>query len=155
METQKQNALAEMHKIVSGYNYQNPNIEVGENAAIKEQAAPVVSQPAVSVTETPVQTDPAVAPAAAKEPVEPDYETQGLHPVLEKLSSECERLGASDIFISTGFPPSFKINGELTPTSFPVLSPADAKKLVYSTLTAIQRKRFLEELELNYAVSSR
>ena len=165
METQKQNALAEMHKIVSGYNYQSPNIEVGENAAIKEQTASAVSQsasgakpvsqPAAPATETHVQTAPAAAPAAAKEPVEHDYETQGLHPVLEKLSSECERLGASDIFISTGFPPSFKINGELTPTSFPVLSPADAKKLVYSTLTAIQRKRFLEELELNYAVSSR
>ena len=28
-----------------------------------------------------------------------------LHPLLEKMAAECEKRGASDIFISAGFPP--------------------------------------------------
>lgn len=79
----------------------------------------------------------------------------GLHPVLEQLSSACEKHQASDIFISTGFPPSLKIHGELTPMKYPALSAQDAKTLVYSTLSDAQRARFAKELELNYSVSSK
>lgn len=80
---------------------------------------------------------------------------QGLHPLLEQISALCEKHQASDVFISTGFPPSLKINGELTPLKYPVLSAQDAKTLVYSTLSAAQRERFVNELELNYSVSSK
>ena len=78
----------------------------------------------------------------------------GLHPLLEKMAAECEKRGASDIFISAGFPPSFKINGELTPVPLKPLTQQDTQILVYSTMSPDQRARFDHELELNYSVSS-
>ena len=77
-----------------------------------------------------------------------------LHPLLEKMAAECEKRGASDIFISAGFPPSFKINGELTTVPLKPLTPQDTEVLVYSTMSDEQRIRFEEELELNYSVTS-
>ena len=81
-------------------------------------------------------------------------EKPGLHPLLEKMSAECEKRLASDIFISVNFPPSFKINGELTPVPLKPLTPQDTEVLVYSTMSDGQRIRFEEELELNYSVTS-
>ena len=81
-------------------------------------------------------------------------EKPGLHPLLEKMSAECEKRLASDIFISVNFPPSFKINGELTPVPLKPLTPQDTEVLVYSTMSDEQRIRFEEELELNYSVTS-
>lgn len=80
--------------------------------------------------------------------------TPALHPLLEKMAVECEKRLASDIFISTGFPPSFKINGELTPVPLKVLTAVDTQSLVYSTMTPEQRIKFDKELELNYSVQS-
>ncbi|UOP04015.1 PilT/PilU family type 4a pilus ATPase [Kingella kingae] len=70
------------------------------------------------------------------------------------MAAECEKRGASDIFISAGFPPSFKINGELTPVPLKPLTQQDTQILVYSTMSPDQRARFDHELELNYSVSS-
>ena len=81
-------------------------------------------------------------------------EKPGLHPLLEKMSAECEKRLASDIFISVNSPPSFKINGELTPVPLKPLTPQDTEVLVYSTMSDEQRIRFEEELELNYSVTS-
>ena len=81
-------------------------------------------------------------------------EKPALHPLLEKMSAECEKRLASDIFISVNFPPSFKINGELTPVPLKPLTPQDTEVLVYSTMSDEQRIRFEEELELNYSVTS-
>ena len=58
------------------------------------------------------------------------------------------------IFISAGFPPSFKINGELIPVPLKPLTAQDTQTLVYSTMSPDQRARFDQELELNYSVSS-
>lgn len=77
-----------------------------------------------------------------------------LHPLLEKMAAECEKRSASDIFISVGFPPSFKINGELTPVPLKALTAQDTQSLVHSTMTSRQQARFAEELELNYSVTS-
>ena len=78
-----------------------------------------------------------------------------LHPRLEKMAAECEKRGASDIFISAGFPPSFKINGELTPVPLKPLTQQDTQVLVYSTMSSEQRSRFDHELELNYSATSK
>lgn len=77
-----------------------------------------------------------------------------LHPLLEKMAVECEKRSASDIFISAGFPPSFKINGELTPLPLKTLTANDTQTLVYSTMMPDQRIKFDKELELNYSVQS-
>ncbi|MDO4434282.1 MAG: PilT/PilU family type 4a pilus ATPase [Alysiella sp.] len=78
----------------------------------------------------------------------------GLHPLLEKMAAESEKRNASDIFISAGFPPSFKINGELTPVPLKPLTAQETQILVHSTMSSEQRVRFEQELELNYSVSS-
>ena len=78
-----------------------------------------------------------------------------LHPLLEKMAAECEKRGASDIFISAGFPPSFKINGELIPVPLKPLTQQDTQVLVYSTMSSEQRSRFDHELELNYSAMSK
>lgn len=85
---------------------------------------------------------------------ESETQNQALHPLLEKMASECEKRLASDIFISTGFSPAFKINGELIPAPLKALSAQDTQILVYSTMTPEQKDRFGKELELNYSVSS-
>ena len=77
-----------------------------------------------------------------------------LHPLLEKMAMECEKRQASDIFISAGFPPSFKINGELFPVPLKPLTANDTQTLVYSTMMPEQRPKFDKELELNYSVQS-
>ncbi|ULJ68911.1 PilT/PilU family type 4a pilus ATPase [Wielerella bovis] len=94
------------------------------------------------------------APAGGAASTAEAAQRKGLHPLLEKMSAECERRGASDIFISAGFPPSFKINGELTPMPLKPLSQQDTQILVHSTMNPDQRARFDQELELNYSVSS-
>ena len=104
------------------------------------------------------QAKPQAAPKTASEKtvasVMARKEKPGLHPLLEKMSAECEKRLASDIFISVNFPPSFKINGELTPVPLKPLTPQDTEVLVYSTMSDEQRIRFEEELELNYSVTS-
>lgn len=77
-----------------------------------------------------------------------------LHPLMEKMAAECEKRLASDIFISTGFPPSFKINGELVPVPLKPLTDLDTQILVYSTMTPEQRAKFDQDLELNYSATS-
>ncbi|MCG7657743.1 PilT/PilU family type 4a pilus ATPase [Wielerella bovis] len=94
------------------------------------------------------------APAGGAASTSEAAQRKGLHPLLERMSAECERRGASDIFISAGFPPSFKINGELTPMPLKPLSQQDTQILVHSTMNPDQRARFDQELELNYSVSS-
>ncbi len=104
------------------------------------------------------QAKPQAAPKTASEKtvasVMARKEKPALHPLLEKMSAECEKRLASDIFISVNFPPSFKINGELTPVPLKPLTPQDTEVLVYSTMSDEQRIRFEEELELNYSVTS-
>ncbi|EIC13283.1 PilT/PilU family type 4a pilus ATPase [Kingella kingae] len=116
-------------------NYKVTN-DAAKPAAPAGRAVPASAQATVTASE--------IAPA----------KKSGLHPLLEKMAAECEKRGASDIFISAGFPPSFKINGELTPVPLKPLTQQDTQILVYSTMSPDQRARFDHELELNYSVSS-
>lgn len=85
-----------------------------------------------------------------------NQKTTGLqiHPLLEKMAMESEKRSASDIFISVGFPPSFKVHGELVPVPLKPLTSQDTHMLVYSTMTPEQRSRFERDLELDYSVTS-
>ena len=81
-------------------------------------------------------------------PVEP-------HPLIEKMAVEAVRLNASDIFISTGFPPSFKIDSVLTPAPVKALGRDEAAKIVFSTMNKAQRAQFAQDLELNYSLQAK
>lgn len=107
---------------------------------------------------TPIKAQPVTAEALAglsemaqKSIIEPVK----LHPLLEKMAVEALRLHASDIFINTEYPPAFKINGVVTPAPVKMLTMTEVTQVVFSTMNAPQQKRFLDELELNYAVRAK
>lgn len=63
--------------------------------------------------------------------------------------------GASDMHISAGAPPAFRINGQMVRSKTPPLSPEDTKMLIYALLTDEQRKRFEENKELDFGFGVR
>jgi twitching motility protein PilU len=70
------------------------------------------------------------------------------------LLSTMKEAGASDLFVTVGFPPAFKINGSMTPMpGEEALTQGTSEEIVLSTMTDLQKKEFLETNELNYAIS--
>ena len=80
---------------------------------------------------------------------------QHLHPVLDRMCQYAEQRGASDIFISTGFPPSVKIDGSLIPVPLPALTHEETAAIVASTMNPTQKHDFIKNLEVNYSVQSK
>ncbi|ASK27318.1 PilT/PilU family type 4a pilus ATPase [Neisseria chenwenguii] len=78
-----------------------------------------------------------------------------LHPILDRMCSEAETRGASDIFITAGFPPAMKISGELSPIPHKALTGKETAEIVESTMNPDQLEAFNREWELNYSVQSR
>jgi twitching motility protein PilU len=60
---------------------------------------------------------------------------------------------ASDLFITTGFPPAFKINGKITPASTQPLSHQQTRALVSSIMNGRQTDEFESSHECNFAIS--
>lgn len=60
----------------------------------------------------------------------------------------------SDLYLSTGAPPSAKFQGALKPLSREALKPGQIAKLLDDILDDEQRQEFAEELELNIAIST-
>ena len=61
---------------------------------------------------------------------------------------------ASDLFITAGVAPSMKINGRITPVSQTVLTPEQAREVVYSVMNDQQRSEFEATNECNFAISA-
>ncbi|MBI5893876.1 MAG: type IV pilus twitching motility protein PilT [Deltaproteobacteria bacterium] len=60
--------------------------------------------------------------------------------------------GASDMHITAGSPPRFRINGRLINIgTMPVLTPVDTKQMCYSILADAQKHKFEEENELDFS----
>ncbi|NOR52265.1 MAG: PilT/PilU family type 4a pilus ATPase, partial [Gammaproteobacteria bacterium] len=59
----------------------------------------------------------------------------------------------SDLFITTGIPPTMKVNGQMMPVSKGSLTPDTARQLVYSIMDSKQRKEFDETHECNFAIA--
>ena len=57
----------------------------------------------------------------------------------------------SDMHISAGCPPKFRINGELISLNLPVLTPEDTKTLCLSVLSEDQKKLLYKNYELDFA----
>lgn len=97
----------------------------------------------------------AAAPKAASKVEGLLRERAQLHPLLEKMAEESLKRNASDIFISSNFPPSFKIDGTLIPVPLKPLTEDEAAQIVYSTFNDEQKEAFPKELELNYSLQSK
>jgi len=70
---------------------------------------------------------------------------------MRQLLEEMVSKNASDLHITVGAPPVFRIDGDLAPTSYEVLTPQMTEQLVYSILNDQQKKRFEMEHELDFS----
>ena len=61
--------------------------------------------------------------------------------------------GGSDLYLTTGAPPSAKFDGELRPLSDEKLSPGFTRDLAYELMDGQQAREFDEKLEMNLAIS--
>ncbi|MFV8818829.1 PilT/PilU family type 4a pilus ATPase [Haliea sp. E17] len=71
---------------------------------------------------------------------------------IEDLLQRVVDEGASDGFISTGAPPSIKVDGTIFPVRETPLSSEEARDLVLSTMDEKQQREFLAHHELNFAI---
>ncbi len=70
---------------------------------------------------------------------------------LQKLLETVIEKKASDLHITTGAPPMFRIDGKLVSFDPTTLTAPDTKRLCYSVLTDAQRHKFEEENELDFS----
>lgn len=70
---------------------------------------------------------------------------------LQKLLEMVIEKRASDLHITTGAPPQFRIDGKLVSFDNTPLTAQDTKRLCYSVLTDAQRHKFEEENELDFS----
>lgn len=72
--------------------------------------------------------------------------------LLDYLKILVERDG-SDLFLSTGAPPSAKFHGKLTPIEDRILASGDVKKMAYALMDDEQKADFERKPEMNLAIS--
>ncbi len=74
---------------------------------------------------------------------------------LPDLLKKTVELDASDLHLATDTPPQVRVHGKLQRLPLDPLTPAETKRLAYSVLTDAQKKRFEEELELDFSFGIR
>jgi twitching motility protein PilU len=72
---------------------------------------------------------------------------------FQSLLQMMVRKDASDLFLTAGVAPSFKINGVITPISDAPLNADQARKLAESLMNETQRAEFDQTLECNFAIA--
>lgn len=60
---------------------------------------------------------------------------------------------ASDLHLTAGQPPVYRIDGDMTPLKVPPLSPEQVKQLIYSVMNENQRAEFEKDMDLDFAIS--
>src|SRR5687768_15870175 len=59
---------------------------------------------------------------------------------------------ASDVHLTPGFAPAIRVRGRIAPLDgYPALAPQDTREIVYSLLNDAQRKRFENNMQLDFA----
>jgi len=81
--------------------------------------------------------------------MERDQATELVHNLLRGMISQ----KASDLFITAGFPPAFKIDGKMTPVSSQALTPQHTQELARSIMNDRQAAEFESTHECNFAIS--
>ena len=81
--------------------------------------------------------------------MERDQATELIHNLLRGMISK----KASDLFITTGFPPAFKIDGKMTPVSTQTLTMQHTQELARSIMNDRQAAEFETTHECNFAIS--
>ena len=81
--------------------------------------------------------------------MERDQATELVHNLLRGMVNK----KASDLFVSAGFPPAFKVNGKLTPVSNQALTAQHTLELARSVMNDRQAAEFEATHECNFAIS--
>jgi twitching motility protein PilT len=75
---------------------------------------------------------------------------------LRQLLEEMTQKGASDLHLTAGVPPEFRVDGSLVPAAeHEVLTPETTASLAYSVMSDEQRKRFETTRELDFSFGIR
>ncbi len=81
--------------------------------------------------------------------MERDQATELVHNLLRGMVSQ----KASDLFITSGFPPAFKVDGKMTPVSSQALTSQHTQELARSIMNDRQAAEFESTHECNFAIS--
>ena len=73
--------------------------------------------------------------------------------IINALLQLMRTRGASDLFLTVGFPPAIKIDGAISPVSNQKLSAADLRELTRVTMNEKQWLAFEQQNESNFAIS--
>ncbi len=77
------------------------------------------------------------------------FDNSGLWSYLQAMADA----NASDLFITVGKPPCFKVDGRVVPFSTQPLTSDQVNKLAFATMSLEQGDEFRRELESNFAIS--
>jgi len=81
--------------------------------------------------------------------MEREQATELIHNLLRGMISK----KASDLFITTGFPPAFKVDGKVTPVSHQALTSVHTQELARAIMNDRQAAEFEATHECNFAIS--
>ncbi len=81
--------------------------------------------------------------------MEKDQAVKFIHELLRGLVAR----KASDLFITAGFPPAFKVDGKMTPVSNQSLTPQHTQELARSLMNDKQAQEFEGTKECNFAIN--
>ena len=81
--------------------------------------------------------------------MERDQAVKFIHELLRALVAK----KASDLFITAGFPPAFKLDGKMTPVSNQSLTPQHTQELARSLMNDKQAQEFEATRECNFAIN--
>uniref|UniRef100_A0A832ML01 Type IV pilus twitching motility protein PilT n=1 Tax=Eiseniibacteriota bacterium TaxID=2212470 RepID=A0A832ML01_UNCEI len=70
---------------------------------------------------------------------------------LRQLLEDMVHRKASDLHLTAGVPPEFRVDGAITPSEYEVLTPEACASLAYSVMSDEQRKRFETTKELDFS----
>jgi twitching motility protein PilT len=70
---------------------------------------------------------------------------------LAEMLQRAIQAGASDLHLTIGTPPQYRVDGKLRPMDLPPLTPADTKRLAYSVMTDTQKHAFEEKWEFDFS----
>src|SRR4026208_2245410 len=81
--------------------------------------------------------------------MEKDQAVKFIHELLRGMRAK----KASDLFITAGFPPAFKLDGKMTPVSTQSLTPQHTQELARSLVNDKQEQEFERTKECNFAIN--
>ncbi len=70
---------------------------------------------------------------------------------IQELLKRAVELRASDIHITAGCPPMFRIDGFIKPVNSDTLSPEQSQRLAYNVMTEMQKKVFEQKNEVDFS----